>query len=154
MTDSRIINYILDMDCNTEAWKIYDRIIKRQLYKHCGTIITRINPFKPIIHKKISIKEICKRSNDVISPDDVIMFETKIGYISGNKKNPLTNIYLYEKNDSEKKIKLILDDVASLTDGAFQEADIFYFCKNPEKAVIVKNIINTYKEELMKNRSK
>jgi len=152
MTDSKIMNYIMDLDHTDEAWLLYDRIIKRKLYKHCGTIITRINPFKPVIPKKISVEEICKRSDNKVCPNDILMFETKLGYISGNKKNPLNNIYLYEKDNNMKKLRLSLQDVASLTDGAFQEYNVFYFCKVMEKSPIVKSIVSAYKDDIQKSK--
>jgi HD superfamily phosphohydrolase len=143
MTDDRIISKIEDVkeEDNKNVHELYNRILKRKLYKHVGTLIQRVDPDINIPPKKLSIKEICELSNNVITEDEIIIYETKLGYIGGNKKNPLNSIYLYCKKDPEKKFKLKIEDIASLTKGAFQEYNIYYFCKNLEKAELAKSIL-------------
>jgi HD superfamily phosphohydrolase len=159
ITDSRLTNLIEDLDPTKnkeekKALEIYNRIIKRKLYKHVGTLIQRVDPdisdFKP---NMLSIEDICILSDGKIRSDEIIIYETKLGYIGGNKKNPLCNVYLYSKKNSLTKLKLRVEDIAGLTLGACQEYNAFYFCKTIEKAYIIKNIITTYKEELEKKDS-
>jgi hypothetical protein len=71
-----------------------------------------------------------------------ILHQSNIGYISGNKCNPLENIFLYSsKNDDV--VKLLDSDLTKLMPNNFQETIIMIFYKEKDKVMTDK-----IKEEL------
>lgn len=100
MTDSYIINYmtmIIDMRFaeNNPYFKLltdndYDeleelqkRIQNHDLYPHIGTLLSR---------EKINI-------DHEFLGDEYMVFKGKVGFVSGNKQNPLDSIYVYKTKD-------------------------------------------------------
>jgi HD superfamily phosphohydrolase len=73
--------------------------------------------------------------------DKYIIHQSNIGYISGNKKNPLDNIFLYSTKD-DKIIKLLDSDLTKLIPENFQETVIMIFYKDKDEKV------NEIKKEL------
>jgi len=100
MTDSHIIEFgrqLIDMrywpvnpfadkmsDEDYEALiELYYRYDNHVLYPHIGTIITK-KPFDISKH---------------FDSDTYLVFKGKLGYVSGNKSNPLEQIYVYKSKD-------------------------------------------------------
>lgn len=82
----------------TQAKKIYDSLQKRELY---ATIDVRTIDTKVDVDKLSC--EIITQCN--IAKDQLIIFQSKIGYVSGNKKNPLDSVLLYNTKDPTKTCK-------------------------------------------------
>jgi hypothetical protein len=75
-------------------------------------------------------------SNDdlFLLKDKFILHQSNIGYISGNKSNPLDNIFLYStKNDDI--VKLLDSDLTKLMPDNFQETVIMIFYVNKDETV-------------------
>lgn len=102
MTDSYIINYmaiiinmryasnnpyseILSDDDYDEIEELQGRIQTHDLYPHIGTLLTR---------EKVNID-----IDNEFSGNDYMIFKTKVGFVSGNKLNPLDFIYVYKTKD-------------------------------------------------------
>jgi HD superfamily phosphohydrolase len=64
--------------------ELMDRLNTHNLYPHIGTIMSE---------EKVSI-------GDHFSGDEYLVFSTKVGYVSGNKGNPLDSIYVYRTKDT------------------------------------------------------
>lgn len=67
---------------------------------------------------------------DMESDDKIAVFKSKIGFLSGNKKNPLDNIYTYSKKDpSVKSKKALIEDISFLIPKIQQEYVLMLFNK-------------------------
>ena len=92
----------------SEACGLYNKIKERKLYK--------------LIYSKTSNEpiEYDEKYND---KDKYEIYQTKIGYVSGNKENPLDNIYFYNTKDIQKgeKFKIDKTEVSKLIPDLYQE---------------------------------
>jgi deoxynucleoside triphosphate triphosphohydrolase SAMHD1 len=64
--------------------ELMDRLNTHNLYPHIGTITSE---------EKVRIE-------DRFDNDNYLVFSTKVGYVSGNKGNPLDSIYVYRTKDT------------------------------------------------------
>jgi len=139
ITDTYILeflNYIDFMDSKIKeneniikTLDVFDRLNKHNLYKCIGQITTRdkINLDKHIIFENYP---------DYI--DDIIIYQTKIGYVSGNKSNPLDNIYMY-KTKNKKCAHIAKQNISFLIGDTYQEYLSLVFLKRDDD--FTKNII-------------
>ena len=62
---------------------------------------------------------------------DITIYKNKIGYVSGNKKNPFDNIYFYKiHNGTEKFYKMDINNYTKLTPSNYQEHITHLFSRN------------------------
>lgn len=108
----------------------------------------------PLVGKKICDKEInlCKENLKDIKnyenkyEDDLLIFNTKIGYVSGNKKNPLKHLYGFN-NSSDEKIKINTKNISYLIPKVYQEYVTYIFYKkiNDKQAIEkLRHIFNNF----------
>lgn len=110
-----------------KAQEILHQLKTRKLYKFVGDYtITKTN-------NHIIYFEDFKEIFDDLEQDDLIISSVKIGYISGEKDNPLDNIYLYDKKDGNKCFKIRKEDVTNFLPESYQEICIKIFCLTPHK---------------------
>ncbi len=50
--------------------------------------------------------DIDKLKMAVGTDENIVIYQNKVGYVSGNKKNPLDDIYVYKTKDMENPHKL------------------------------------------------
>lgn len=117
-----------------KAANILQRIRERKLYKFVGEYVSDIPVNLNINHFQELNKE--------ISEEDIIISCVKMGYISGNKKNPLDNIYFYDKKRDTECFMMDKKDVSNFIPDSYQEYCVKVFCKNMEKYDMIKKIIN------------
>jgi HD superfamily phosphohydrolase len=132
LTDSFILNtlellsnppqnlkFIDNINNIKEAYEIYQRIINRQLYK----LVLSQTSIEPIVYNNMY--------NDKNKYD---IYQIKIGYISGNKENPLDNIYFYNTKDIQNKnfikFKMNHKEVSILIPDVYQEYILMIYKKN------------------------
>ena len=89
------------------------RIENHKLYKHIDTLISNKD--------NINIKKYFK--------DEYIIFKNKIGFVSGDKPNPLDNVFVYKTKDLIKTAKLLNPKEVFLP-SQYQEYNIMIFSKN------------------------
>ena len=90
--------------------------------------------------------------------NDIIIFNTKIGFVSGNKKNPFDNIYCYStKSLLDKDIpdvkKIDINKVSLLVPTTYQEYITMIFYKNRSNKKIINKLIEIiakFKTEIIK----
>jgi len=69
-----------------------------------------------------------------IKKQDLVVKNYKIGYVSGNRENPLDNIYLYNSDNLNTKLLADKTMISSLMHpNLYQERYVRVFCKNKEK---------------------
>ena len=107
---------------------ILDRFKKHQFYKLVASYTSKTN------YIKFDNKQDKQDDNQELIPNkyqtsDYIICNFKIGYISGNKKNPLDYVYLYDNKTN--KIKLLKDsNTTTLIPYNYQEYITMIFYKN------------------------
>lgn len=142
ITDQNIMCYlsfvVSDDPEVKEAKKLLDRIKTRHLYKHIGTMISD----KESVISYQKFQEI----NPLINETDIIIHKSKIGYVSGNKKNPLNNLFFFDKK-KETKICFTIDphEVTMFIPTNYQEQLLMIFCRNLDKVEIVKEAFEKIK---------
>jgi HD superfamily phosphohydrolase len=130
MTDSYIINSVkllkrknnlfpeLSMKNINIANDIIQKIESRQLYKMIYYYISKTDIDLTLL-------------KNIYNNDNYVIFKNKIGFVSGNKKNPIDSILLYNTknnnfeniNKNKKYMTLLLPDI-------YQEFIIIIYCKN------------------------
>lgn len=115
-TDSYILECINFLDHNIpniqKAQEIIDRIQNHKLYKHIET--------------QFSTKQI----NEPEYNQEYVYHTGCIGFVSGKKKNPLTNIFIYEYKDNTRiSYKIELNDISNIMPSKFQEYYLMKFKK-------------------------
>ena len=111
-----------------EIKKIFDSISSHKLYPLI---------FSKTIDKTDKEFKIGDFIIDKVDNSDYIFHQFTIGYISGNKKNPLENIFLYSTKD-DLVVKLMDSNLTKLMPGNFQETVIMIFYKNKDKVEDIK----------------
>ena len=115
ITNDNTLNITNDNTLNiTNAYNLLLRIKERKLYK--------------LIHSETSIEQI-KYDEKYNNKNIYEIYEAKIGYISGNKKNPLDNIYFYNTKDINHKFKINKEDVSKLIPKLYQEHILMIYIK-------------------------
>lgn len=144
MTDDRLWTMFADIkeSENKEAYNLYQNIMTRKLYKFAGKtshVITLGEHIKTCM--TLNLEEISK---GYLTKNDYVVHSNIIGYISGSdKKNPLDSIYIYSRKEPNLKFKLNINEVDGFSGGVFQEHNVHYFCKNPEKFECMKKLISS-----------
>ncbi len=114
----------------TMAHNLIDSLESRQLYSMIYHFVSKdkISPLKYFEHFKDKSK--------------ILFFQNKVGFVSGNKPNPLDSIYVYKTKDSNISTKLTAhkknkEDVTLLMPKIYQEyvTMIYYKDKNNKKRI-------------------
>jgi HD superfamily phosphohydrolase len=122
LTDYDILLYGKLHRKDPEIKIVLDQILNHKLYSLVySTTIEKTN-------KHFKIEDFIK-DEQLLEKDKLILHQSTIGYISGNKNNPLENIYLYSTKD-DKVIKLLDSNLTKLMPQDFQETVIMIFCKD------------------------
>ncbi len=118
-----------------EIKNLLDKIVSHQLFP---LIFTQT---QEKTNKQYKIEEFIKEDFQT-EKDKFILHQSVIGYISGNKKNPLENISLYSTKD-DSIVKLLDSNLTKLMPENFQETVLMIFYK--DKNVDIKEIKNKLK---------
>jgi HD superfamily phosphohydrolase len=122
----------LEQQANFEhAVSLYTKLVNRELY---GIIQT--------ISSKQKLQDVWDSFKHLPDKDDIVIYQGKIGFVSGNKPNPFDNIYVYKTKDSTKIINFGKDththikleaykknkhEITMLTDSYQEYFTIFYY---------------------------
>jgi HD superfamily phosphohydrolase len=126
-----------------KAKEIIDRINKHDLYVFIGNHVsdkdTNIN-----INSYLELAGI-----DIKYKNDIIIFKSKIGYVSGNKKSPLDNLYTCSSKSDDNSVKLTavkfnIEDVSNLIPNKHQEHVMMVFYKHRSNYDIIKMLRNNF----------
>lgn len=86
-----------------------------------------------ISSEKIDMTDFIDFSDENNDKDNIIIFQTKIGFVSGNKKNPLDNIYVYSTKDNiPRAYKQIKSGITTMMPINHQEYLTIIFYKNKD----------------------
>jgi HD superfamily phosphohydrolase len=115
-----------------KAIVLYQRIIKRKLYRFVGEVINFDN----------MTLDLFRDVNKDIDLNNIIICKYKIGYVSGNKPDPFNSIYFYDKKESKESFLLSKDKVSTLITNNYQENYTRVFCRDRKQAVIIEDAFN------------
>lgn len=151
LTDDYILNYIkflyhnlsnnLYSDFTQHIIVAYDLLVqlteKHDLYTLIDKIVT-------VDETLFTVNDIIKLSNTLIDSNDIIIFRNKIGYVSGDKDNPLDNIYTFCFNNIATKCDK--NNITKLLSPIYQEHITFIFYKKKNDIIIneLKHILFTF----------
>ena len=85
--------------------------------------------------------------------DDIICVQNKIGFVSGNKPNPLDSIYLYTTKNITKSTKLTLDkqyknDITMLTPQLYQEHLTLIYYEHKHNTSRIKELRDFFQDNI------
>ena len=114
---------------NSNIKNIIDIIDSREIYPLIHSSVYK--PSEPIL-RNLTLEIICKEKNiDYSLIDDLIMSQHKIGFVSGNKPNPLNSVYLYHsKNPCDNLTVLTNSETIKLIPEIYQEILILIYYKH------------------------
>ena len=128
--------YKNDLEKVNEAKKIIDRIKTRDIYKFINCFVSS---------NKININyDLFNNINDKINKEDICIHCGKIGFVSGNKGNPLNNIFYYDtkvtvkKSSKNRSFKIAKNEVSSIVPDNHQEYIVMIYSKKNEKTDIIR----------------
>nr|WBF70767.1 hypothetical protein [Megavirus caiporensis] len=121
-----------------DAYKIYQNMINRILYKQIIDISEEDNPndkFNSFINHIVN-----KHPN--IKTDDFYIFVTKCGFTNNLNKSPFDDIFFYDKKENSSKFTLRRSHYSGLMNNKSQEVHYHLYCKKKD---IYKIAINELK---------
>jgi HD superfamily phosphohydrolase len=122
-----------------KAIVLYQRIIKRKLYRFIGEIIN---------YPSIKAEHFLEINKD-IDLNNIIICQYKIGYVSGDKKDPFDSIYFYDKKELKESFILSKEKVSMLITNNYQEHYTRIFCRDRKQAGLIKDAF----QQIISNRN-
>lgn len=123
-------NYTDDQKARiTCAYNIWKRIQKRDLYK--------------CIMVKDSTEYINLNESgffDKVSKDEVIVHNSKMGYVSGSKKNPLDSLYFYDSKTPDESMNPPKEELTRFISDTYQEYVCMIFIKDSSNVELVRRV--------------
>jgi len=131
------------------AKKIYSKLINRDLYAIIQTISS-----------KEKIENIWEKFKNIPDNENLIIYQSKIGFVSGNKPNPFDNIYVYKTKDITKPINFGKDthsnikleaykknkhEITMLTD-SYQEHFVIFYYKDKNNTTRINELVDLIKK--------
>jgi deoxynucleoside triphosphate triphosphohydrolase SAMHD1 len=119
---------------------LQSRMQTHNLYPHVGTLSTK---------NKIDL-------GGLFDDDKHMIYQNKIGYVSGNKKNPLDNVYVYKTKDffvnrfNAKMYKINKTEISNIMPENYQEYVLMVFRRDrdPDGLTKDKELFQSFKDTL------
>ena len=132
-----LTNYQLENFKKTKI--LWNKIITRQIYSNIC-----IRTLKNKINEKLLVDNLSDSDKN-----NLVIFQRKIGFVSGNKPNPLDSIYVYKtKNPNEIYGKLNISkskmNILELMPNGYQEYLLMIYYKNKTKYNKIKKLTEYY----------
>ena len=132
-----------------KADEILQKIRSRNLYAQIDSVVLP----EPI---NISKQDFAALSNK-LDINKIIIYTTKMGFVSGNKKNPLDNIYFYSTKqlsnmEQIEKQYIKKEEVSKLISNTYQEYVIMIYYKDKNAFESIELIKNEFKKIIYAHR--
>jgi HD superfamily phosphohydrolase len=112
-------NYsVSDQSLIEDAYNIWKNICTRHLYRFIRNIVSKT--------------DISDKLSQFDDEHGIIIKKSNIGFVSGNKTNPLDNLYFYRNKDYTKRFKIEQNDVTCLLPLNYQEYVYSIFIKDKD----------------------
>jgi HD superfamily phosphohydrolase len=151
-TDSYILNSIKLLN-KFKSNLTDDQLIRLEKAKKILNDLESRNLYSVIYHfvakDKLNFDSILSEFPD---KDDILVFQNKIGFVSGNKPNPLDSIYVYKTKDSNKiacELKTYRkkkEKITILMPSVYQECIITLYYKNKFNTTRIKELYKYFDE--------
>lgn len=117
-----------------EAKKLLDLFDTHKIY---SLVYSSVNKKE----KPIELSDI-KKINDYDDSFDkeIIIYNCKMGYVSGNKGNPLSKIYVYSNKDKLERELINFKKISQLTPASYQEHITYIYYKNKDDVKSIKKL--------------
>jgi len=127
----------------TAAYEIYQNIIQRKLYKCVAHVLGKdVDYFHNFI---------IYLTNRNIQTDNLQIATVKIGFVSGNKKNPFDSIYFYDKKEhGSSSFILNKNQISAMLCNDYVETQHFLICKNRSEYPTMMSEYKQYVQDLSK----
>lgn len=129
-----------DLMSNLERAKnIIDRLHTHQFYAFVDSHVST---------SKLDLSDfVTMTGND----SNLVIYQSKVGFVSGNKTNPLDNVYVYKTKDTGKYLKIEAikknkEDITALMPKTHQEHVIMVFYKNKSDIVRINDIKRSFND--------
>lgn len=109
-----------------QAEQIYNDILSRNLYKQIVEVSNDngseefLQEFLKIVYQKYP----------AISASNFEIYRTKIGFVSGNKPDPFTSIYFYDKKEDDNTFTIDKNQISGLMSDEIQEIKWHLICRD------------------------
>lgn len=123
-----------------DAYEIYQRIISRNLYQQ---ITETINDEE---HQITDFVDQLTEKYDNITYNDFEIMKNTIGFVSGNKPDPFTSIYFYDKKEDNNSFTLDKSYISALAGNDIQETKTHLICKKRSIHQVVMDEFKNYKK--------
>lgn len=143
--DSEFIKYTDDYILNVARYlcSIMNNNITKKIKKTLD-IIDSHSFYTMIYHNYVDINEKDEIYDKISSSDEIVKFESIIGFISGKKSNPLESVYLYNSKDPYKSLQVLSNsDSTRLLPNKYQEKLLMIFYKDKNNNEEIKKLIDT-----------
>jgi deoxynucleoside triphosphate triphosphohydrolase SAMHD1 len=143
---SFIDNNIIDKKI-IKAGKLLNKLNNRSIYKFIDIIV--------LTTKKLITWKTFNNIDSNINEDDVCIHNSKIGFVSGNKKHPLNEIYYFNTKNTlknsidNKSFKLDKEDITKMMSDIHQEYILMIYSKKEDKINLIKNVWNNLKKKMI-----
>jgi HD superfamily phosphohydrolase len=118
------------------AYNILQRITSRNIYYLATSFISEEKIYLDI--------KLLVESGYKVDPRKIIIHKTKIGFVSGNKENPLDNLYFYNHRNPDVCFNLKKEQLSILLPDEYQEHLYMVYVKDKDDKETIKQIENIY----------
>ncbi len=114
-----------------EVYSKWIDLNNRKLYKFIGSIVSHTE-------RNINIEDILK-IDSTIDINKIVLYKSKIGFVSGTKNNPFDDLYFYDNKYPDVCIK-ITKDISFLISDTYQECIYIFLVKEPENTKLIEKM--------------
>ena len=126
-----------------KANSIYQRIVLRKLYKQVIEFNEENEDGSDGKKMVTSFIKFVVNTNPKIRSEDLFIFRSVRGFVSGNK-NPFDSIYFYDKMEDQRSFTITKNHFSGLINNKIQEISWHVYCKDPVVHKIVKSLTKDF----------
>jgi len=106
----------------------------RMLYRFIGQVVTKnkINMYNSKLY-------------DYVNPEDVIIHQSKMGFVSGTKENPIDNLCFYNSKNPESKFKIKKEKMTYMISDNYQENVLMVFIRDRSDTALEDTVNTAFK---------
>ena len=157
MTDSYVLNYVdFILDLKNSQNNPFSKILSAKDYQQLKELKLRLQTHNLYPHIGTLVTKQISNLHDMFKSDNYIIYRNKVGFVSGNKSNPLNKIYVYKTKElfddgSEIKAHLIdKSEISHIIPDIYQEYITMVFRKDrdPDGILQDKEIFQNIKDNV------
>ncbi len=115
-----------------KTFKMWVDLNERRMYKFVGSIVSKVD-------KYITMEKIYE-IDSTIDPNSIILYKSKIGFVSGSKNNPFDELYFYNNKNPNVCLKIQKEKVTFLISDTYQEYIYMFFVKDGKDSILINKL--------------